>query len=195
MGIEAKTDYVEEATETLLPSHPFGATGERLKAVLAAFVAQIQAIEDDAIAIAAQRDYRDLELIEGVHLDTLGKRIGQPRWGRADADYRVLLACRIIANNSRGTPEPLLEVFALLTGGSTIEYTQQGSACFRLRWTVVTASDAPTERAMAAFVEAMAPSGVEYALIEIVSSLSPVFAFDTVGAGFDQGHFAARRIA
>lgn len=53
----------------------------------------------------------------GVHLDRIGKLVGQPRGAAPDAEYRPLLRARVLANKSRGTASDVIGVFVAMFAG------------------------------------------------------------------------------
>lgn len=190
MSIIKKTDYSSEATGTLIPAVPFG-SATKLMSILAALMDQIQAIEDDAAAYAEQLDATDLSGVSGVHLDRLGALIGQPRWERSDADYRVLLACRMIANATSGVPEDIIAIAAALLG-TTVTYTG-GPASYHLTWYPTTYTADDTIAALRALLRAATPAGVAFSLVEETDKAATVdFRLDTTGAGQDLGVLTAR---
>lgn len=191
MSITHKTDHTAEAQENLVAATPFGSSTV-LMGILAAILDQIQLIEDDAAAIAAARD---VDTATGVQLDQVGALVGQPRWGRNDDDYRILIRARILANSSKGTPETLISIASLLLGGATITYRQQGAACYRLQWEVATATSTETCAALTELITLATRSGVEFGLIETLSTPSPTFILDSETAGLDQGLLTSRRVA
>lgn len=69
---------------------------------------QFQELED---AFQQLTTLRSIELSEGAQLDVLGRIVGQVRGAApTDADYRMMLRARILANRSNGTVPELLAV-------------------------------------------------------------------------------------
>lgn len=64
----------------------------------------------------------DIGASVGVQLDTIGRLIGQPRFGVSDPTYRLYLYARVLANRSTGTAEEIYAVLATLLGGAATQY-------------------------------------------------------------------------
>lgn len=189
MSIVKKTDYTTEAQDDLVSPVPFG-NATALTGVLAAITDRIQEIEDDAYAIVEQLD---IDTAEGAQLDLIGKRVGQPRWDRSDADYRTLIQARIKANATHGTVDPILEVVQSLVGEGPVYY-QSGAAASFLLW--VNVPELVADDVLAAvrfFLDIMAPTGVQWEIFEFPDGPDdPPFQFDTALAGMDLGLMTAR---
>jgi hypothetical protein len=61
---------------------------------------------------------------EGAQLDGIGEIVGEARQGNNDANYLERIYQRIFLNASKGTPETLISVLALITGGTLIIYNE-----------------------------------------------------------------------
>lgn len=85
----------------------------RIEALLMAFAAEYQSLEDSIFSLPADRA---LATAVGEQLDLFGTIVGELRRGRNDDDYRLALYARIARNTSRGTYEDLIRVFNLITG-------------------------------------------------------------------------------
>lgn len=89
----------------------------RLQAWLAAYLEQIQSLED--VAIQVMTDRWPLTAI-GVQLDTLGKIVGQSRGTLTDDQYRLFILARILVNKSKGRAAELGDILTIL-GFPTID--------------------------------------------------------------------------
>lgn len=63
----------------------------------------------------------------GVHLDTLGKIVGELRGDRTDAVYAAAIRIRILSNVSDGTPDALLKIAGVLLQDP--QYADYAKAC------------------------------------------------------------------
>lgn len=190
MSIYWKQDYSDQALDDLLPSRPFGES-VNIRALLKSWIDQIQDLEDCAVLLVLFQRNTPTNL-QGVQLDVLGKILGQPRWGRTDGNYRLLLNARIIANSSQGTVDPLLEVIFGILGIMPVYY-QGGAASYMITLTLVDLLSDADHDAVIEFMRAMTPIGVEFELFEDPSKTSvDEFRFDTVDQGMDLGIFHAR---
>lgn len=87
----------------------------RLRALLAAFVAEVQELEESA---ESQRLLRRLDNAVGAQLDNYGRLLGQERLGMDDDAYRALLKIRIYANRAHGTGDNVNHVLMSALGKS-----------------------------------------------------------------------------
>ena len=83
----------------------------RLSALLGAFMAQVQEIENTLFDVSLKRA---LDNAEGAQLDAIGRIVNQPRSGNPDARYRRFIRARIIVNNNRGHADKLMQALQLL---------------------------------------------------------------------------------
>jgi hypothetical protein len=99
-------------------------------AVLRAFVAQIQKLEDATWEVIV---FRRLENAEGVVLDMLGAIVGRGRAGLDDPGYRIAIAAQIRIIKSGGRPEDLIAIALLSTPlGTLIRLIDEYPAGFRI---------------------------------------------------------------
>lgn len=98
-------------------------------ALLAAPVAQVQALED---AYQQLNHLRALPNASGGQLDVIGEILTQPRAGLSDSVYRKFLSARILLNQSSGTVDQILEIFTLITTG-TVKLIEWPPAAFELQ--------------------------------------------------------------
>lgn len=117
----ARRNHEAELLEELPPTLDKPAWRELAKA----FAAQVQAIEDAALATLLQRS---LPQAEGAQLDLLGRLIRQPREGRADAAYQRAIGARIAVNRSQGSREDLIKVARLALLDSAVRVRLEASS-------------------------------------------------------------------
>lgn len=106
MADPVRRDHATEALAAIPPT----LDKPNWRALITSSMAQMQAIEDAAIAIIVQRALADAV---GAQIDQLGKLVGQPREGREDDDYRRVIGCKIAVNESQGMREDLIRVARL----------------------------------------------------------------------------------
>lgn len=138
---EVITQHVEVATLELVP--PMWGR-PRIAALLAAFIDQIQALEDTAWEIIEQRELTEADL---PRLKVLGKIVGQPRFGLTLEAYRLTIQARALANVSRGRASDILAVLNVLVGAGNYILLEVGDATLFLSITdVLTAEQVKTLR-------------------------------------------------
>jgi hypothetical protein len=125
LSLEERRDHVAVAVSRLC-----GIATEQpnTSAFLAAFVEEIQALEKaffDLLWI------RTLDNAAGVWLDRLGAIVGEPRFGKSDARYRVALRIKIRVNRSTGRTTDILDVVSILT--DDFDYTEYANAVFHVQ--------------------------------------------------------------
>lgn len=132
----------------------------------------------------------DIDNSEGVQLDNLGKIVGQPRLGYADADYRFLIKARIATNRSTGTPEDVYSIFRAFLGLDYSFYYFSGRSTKAFAITV----NEPITRTQALIGSKFLGEGTDAGAWAILkwqeSQDSEIFTFDSGGLGFDVGKFA-----
>jgi hypothetical protein len=102
------TDHAARALSRLIDQYRDVPETENL---LTPILNQIQAFED---AMWAMLLARIIDNAEGVHLETLGKIVGQRRTGNTDDEYRTYIKAKIIVNRSRGKRPDLVAFSRLL---------------------------------------------------------------------------------
>ncbi len=70
---------------------------------------------------------RYIDNAEGVSLDYLGNRVGEPRQNQNDPNYRVRIRARILINRSRGSAEDLLAIVRVLGASAYVWNTGDAS--------------------------------------------------------------------
>ncbi len=118
MTIIQKTNHTEEALANLVEQFKGRAI---LTEFLTVFVDQIQELEDVYFQIF---ENRTIDTAVGEQLDGLGEIIGEDREGRDDDEYRLALRVRILLNKCSGSPEQIIEIMSLATGGRTVHLVE-----------------------------------------------------------------------
>lgn len=111
MTLAYVTDHATQATARLTEQfkRKLAITG-----LLSTWIAQVQALEDNAYELQLQRA---LATASGINLDLLGAIVGQSRGGRNDSQFRLWIAGRILVNKSRGKAPQLIAIAAKLCNG------------------------------------------------------------------------------
>ena len=91
----------------------------KLKAIVAAIVAPLTALENDADELGTKRW---IDTAEGVQLDGCGYIVGEHRQGRDDAAYRDAIRFRVFVNVSNATPTDLIRGTKFLTAPTDCQY-------------------------------------------------------------------------
>ena len=103
-----------------------------IETIVGCLAIQLQELE---VAGCQMLDIYNITEQSGVNLDVIGNLICQPRNGMSDADYRVFLEARKLANQSTGTTPDLLEIiYAILGGGAnlTVQEFYPATTCISL---------------------------------------------------------------
>lgn len=90
----------------------------RTKELLSVIVEEVQEVED-----AVEQTYFNTLLVnaEGVNLDVIGRRVGEPRAGRLDEPYRAAIRTAILANVSEGRIEDYIAICRSLIPTATVK--------------------------------------------------------------------------
>ena len=84
----------------------------RIRAFIRALALGVQDLEDRAFGVLVQST---LTAASGDLLDKWGAVVGEPRGSLTDdADYRVFVQARILANRCQGTTDQMIEIWKLL---------------------------------------------------------------------------------
>lgn len=185
MTLEHVTTHVEDAADKVLFSLDDAATAQ---AFLAAFVKQIQLLEDAAWSVLMDKW---LDTAEGAQLDNLGRIVGQPRGGFDDATYRRWLAARILLNRTSGTIPEILQIAEQVVDAPGVTHVYD-------RWPAaieISIRDGvqPYGAAIASILLKAVAAGVN--VIVTWYETEPVFAFDgyAEAGGFDYGRWVKSR--
>jgi hypothetical protein len=102
--------HVEKALDLLIEQYK---GLPNIEAFMTALANETQAALDAANQLFSLTSIDDSQ---GVNLDNIGARVGEPRQGFDDVVYRLHLKARILLNRSSGTTEDILGLFATLLG-------------------------------------------------------------------------------
>lgn len=102
------TDYDERARDRMLSQWR---EAPRIQSLLEAAAACCQTLEGEIDDLITQRT---LANATGDNLDQYGNLIGEQRLGLTDDEYRVIIAARILINNSESTADDVFAIFKQL---------------------------------------------------------------------------------
>jgi hypothetical protein len=169
-----------------------------IEALISAFVAPIQRLEDSLCQLLHERSLPVGEqpaTAVGEQLNVIGRIVGfRDRSGRSDADYLRLIQAMILANRSNGTVEEFINITILVTGISTgIVIQRQNVATLLVRPTGgVILPDAADF--LMRFLARSVSGGIRMILEFFPQLESLTFAFSGgTGLGFGDGGFAGAR--
>jgi hypothetical protein len=148
---------------------------------LACYLNSLQHIEDQLPLI---HDAFRPDLAVGFRLDWVGAKVGQPRTGSTDSDYRLFIKARIRSNRSEGKIADLRAIMTLLVSAHTY---YEGALSVVLE----TPDQLTTEQAsiIQVLLQRAAGAGIKVSLVSSTSAQD--FTFASVGAtltvdgGFD----------
>lgn len=109
------TDHSDAAVDRLAGQFK---NKEKIEGFLRSFTDQVQNFEDVLIQM---RDLMTVSTATGAQLDLLGEIVGVTRGGRTDSNYRLAIRAKIAINVSKGTPDEIITIFALLTGATVVQ--------------------------------------------------------------------------
>lgn len=104
-------------------------TADNLRALLTAFIAPLQEIDDAVWQLYMERWPA---VATGINLDVLGAIVGQAREGRDDTTYRLWIQARVYVNRSTGAADDTLRVLQLIASGSTVTLTEYAPAAYKV---------------------------------------------------------------
>lgn len=136
---EYEPQHVEQGVISLVPAF-WGRP--RIAALLAAFLDQIQVLEDELFEII---ESRELPVADLTRLKVLGKIVGQPRFGLSLEAYRTTIQARALANVSKGRAYDVFAALNVLLGEGTWSLFEVGDATLLLSTVdVITAEEVKT---------------------------------------------------
>lgn len=97
------------------------ANSPKLNAIMAAIVAPLTVLENDADELNTKRW---IDTAEGAQLDGCGYIVGEYRNGRDDDAYRYAIRFRVFVNVSNGTPTDLIRGLKFLTTPTDSQYIE-----------------------------------------------------------------------
>lgn len=128
-----------------------------------------------------------MTIATGYQLDVLGKIVGLPRQGNADAQYTLLLQARIRTLTACGTTPQLQTLLKIITTGNNVPNIQDvyPAAILVQEFTVPETNPA----IVYSVLNAARPAGVRAILEYLGATLPNTFRYD-VGPGYDVGAYA-----
>jgi len=103
----------------------------RTSALLASWLAEVQAVEDALWQLLTERS---LATAEGAQLDVLGAIVGEPRQGRDDETYRLWISARNQVSRSSGVTTEILAIARkLVPAATTVRLEEYYPAAFVVR--------------------------------------------------------------
>lgn len=145
----------------------------RIVALARGWGAGVQLLEDVNFDLLSSLVF---ESAIGALLDLWGAIVGEERGPLGDADYRRFISARILVNRCTSTPDELIRIYALISGGAARMLTQDGlGQPFYLLQSIAPALPAPTlRRRYARTLSAVRPAGVA-AHVTIGTPASAIF--------------------
>lgn len=101
----------------------------KLVALVESLATGAQHLEDQSFGLLVSTTFT---AATGVALEQWGQLVGEVRGGLDDEDYRAFIESRILANNSTGTTDQLIEILQLSTAPSIVRHTNLFPACFQM---------------------------------------------------------------
>ena len=144
-----------------------------LDALVVAYAAQIQALEESGQALSMLGSIDPLTsdvnsplygIGRGVQLDVIGVLVGQKRLSADDATYRLYLRARIRANESSGVAEDLYGIFVALFAGAGRARAVSMQVATLVFQIFSPTMDGPTEAVVIAFLRDAHIAGVRVIL-------------------------------
>ena len=177
MTLIEKTDLQAEARGRLLEQYKAKPNFEAFVTLLARQTQELEEIYFDILAAFA------LGTAVGEQLDFLGQIIGRERLGLSDTAYRVRLNAQVLLNKASGTLEEILAIIDIVKPGLSLVVREHFPAGFEIdNGTAITLAEG---QELAIFIEEATGVGINGFFVFFEA---PKFAFDTGGAGFDQGN-------
>jgi hypothetical protein len=187
MTLAYRADHVSRAVARLIERY----RQPRTSALLASWVAELQAVEDAYWQLYTERH---LATASGATLDLLGDIVGQPRDGRDDATYRLWISARVLVQRSSGTTEQIIAIADKLAGGNTVVLREYYPASFVLD---MGALDSHTGLQIAQLIVPAKAAGVRFMATWSNVAWPAVFTFAPADVpiaaspkGFDAGRWA-----
>lgn len=169
--ITAINNHIEQAIDRLLAEFQDSESRKRIRQLVEAITASVQAVEDVAMDVLLTQGLADSI---GEQLNTYGKILREGREGLGDTAYRALLRTKIRANRSNGNPEEIAGVLSEIVG-VPVRYILAGDASYRLIYEVATPIAAAIRARAKKIMLAIRPAGVE--LNKIVETQPDAFRF------------------
>jgi hypothetical protein len=163
----------------------------RLRALISILMDRVQEFEDLAYDVLLEQL---IENAQGVHLERLGRRIGEKRGSFTDDDeYRRVIKARALANASECAIQTIIDITEtvmephLSVPEPNIRLYQHGRKHIRVEYDVDTDPGDALRLALVRLVGIAKCGGTSYRVIEVDNSDS--FRYD-LGPGYDVGTYA-----
>jgi hypothetical protein len=180
MALTQQSNLSEQAIANLVEQFR---QSTKLQQLIAVYVRQLQDLEDSAFSILNETNISNAV---GAQLDNIGSIIGEGRFGRSDADYRLAIKARIILNISSGQIESIIAILRALLGTVTVQITEYFPARFIASVITPIVIDPEGLVVIKNAVRSAKPAGV---FCEVGFQTANPFTFD-IGPGFDLGEYA-----
>ena len=177
MTLKKNTQHVAQAKDNLLEQCK---KRRRLEALLAAFVQQVQELEN---ALFELLEHTYLSVAAGAQLDGFGSLVGERREGRTDEDFRLAIRARLLLNLSRGTSEDIIGLVRGFVGAKQVQIVEDFSQAPAHFDVFIRDPVDVNGFQVAKFMRSGKPAGVRGVLHWFSTG---AFRFDT-GPGFDKG--------
>lgn len=176
--------HVEVAIERMLSQWR---SKPRISALVQALATGVQVAEDEIFEIHVSSQFA---AASGDALDKWGEFVGEERGELDDADYRVFIQARILANNTITTTDELIAIWALITAPS-LEIAHRTLSPLTYVMTVLRTdfmTDARSTR-VSQLMATVRAGGIAHMLVE---SIPGYFGFDEDpdSLGYDLGIFS-----
>lgn len=121
-----------------------------------------QAVEDDLWSLTDE----SIDSAMGAFLDEWGALVGETRGALNDSDYRRFIKARILANNSLGSRDELLEVLRIASNATQVVHHDQFPAHFTLTYLRESWLATPVTDRLVRLMRDAKPAGVGLTLVE-----------------------------
>ena len=163
-------DHKSRAVGSLLSQHQ---RRPRIRSLIESLAEGAQANEDEGFDVLVSTT---LTAAQGANLDEWGALVGEARGDLEDADYRVFISARIKVNNTTGTTDEILAIWALLVSPYIeIRHENYTPATFLLDVLRASPMSDARVRRVGAMMRDAKPAGVAMMLLE---SVPGYFGFD-----------------
>ncbi len=169
----------------------------RFNALITGLATSVQAFEDECFGLLVGTTF---DIAANHDLDVWGEWLGETRGDLGDADYRQMLAARILANRCNGSTGELAVIYEILTAPSLrIDYHEAYPLFYQ--FTAVRQSYVSDSRAtrIGRMMRQITPAGVGMLLVEAAEGYYGFVDDDSAGPrenaepkplGLDRGHLA-----
>lgn len=183
-----RADMVNYGLELLLGQFRGVGRGENLTALLAPLLEVSQEAEDAFFDLFTDRT---LINAQGIHLDNIGRLVGERRGDLDDDDFRRFIRVRVLQNVAQGDIGSIIEVINTMSGATKTRYIPQYPAHYLLEVTTLQPLAANIVARIQEVMPRITSAGVGFNITEVEEEESFAFAGGgTEGLGFGLGKFA-----